>query len=965
MQTTSRAQHRRDYRQFRLSPIAAACTCLLLASASGQAQEATPAAETATTPGTTVVVVTGIRRSIEDSLSTKRNSDSIMEVVSAEELGKLPDASIAESLSRLPGVVGQRGPDGRVNVISIRGLSPEFSGSLLNGREVVSSNDARTIEYDQFPSELIGSALVYKTPDGTLIGQGLSGTVDLRARRPLDTRVRQVSVNLRGEKNSVGNLVDGVASPIGKRFSFSYVDQFLNNTFGIAAGFARLDVATQVKQTELVMYGDFSPYGLPVTGNVPSKFPYNKEGAIGQSLLPMFWTATSSTKRNTRDGLMAVLEYKPNKNLHSQLDLYYSKFDTHEVGGKFLSSFFATWGGGVAPNLSNIGTTQVGNNTFTSSATADKMPVTTGNFDTKRKDSIKALGWNTELRLGDEWKAIADVSMSRSDRQETYAEAYAAPYDSATQNWAYGAFSWNVPVDGGLQTWTPSRPDYLADPSVIKLGDQGGFDFVGDQDAYTGAIRNPQIRDELKSLRFSAVRRLDGFFSNFTGGVNYTKRDKDVSKNESRLLMKRDANGNFIRDIPASALRAPIDMSWAGIPGMIRYDVPNLVTSGAVSQQVLFAQKVDNDSGVHEKVLTVFGKLDIDSELGGIPIRGNLGLQAIKTEQNSTGWEYRGNNATPDITQLFARSGGAEYTDVLPSLNLVADFPRNWIGRFGLAKTLARPNIVDMRAGSSTPTVIKEPGPDQGKWTTAYSGNPALEPWRANSIDLSLEKYFGKRSYVSIAAFRKNLQNYVYSETTARDNSNIPRPPDVPAGVVIQQFGPVVMPTNGKGGKLTGIELAGALEGSMLHPMLDGFGVVVSASRLNSALYDTKGDEIKLNGLSGTSGSATVYYEKAGFSARFSQRYRAPFTATTRDIFLNSTTREQDADRVADAQLGYEFQDGTYKGLSLLLQVYNVFDKSTQNRVTPGDNAPDRTMLLPNYRYYFGRAVVLGANYKF
>lgn len=963
MHTPSRAQQIHRVRpQFRLSPIAAAVAALLMVSGSVHAQEAAKEPEATTASNT--VVVTGIRRSIEDSVSTKRNSDSIVEVVSAEELGKLPDASIAESLSRLPGVTGQRGPDGRVNVISIRGLSPEFSGSLLNGREVVSSNDARTVEYDQFPSELIGSALVYKTPDGTLIGQGLSGTVDLRARKPLDTRGRQMSVNLRGEKNSNGNLVDDVASPIGKRFSISYIDQFLNNTFGVAVGYARLDVATQVKQTELVMYGDFSPFGLPVTGNAPSRDEY-APGQRGQSLLPMFWTATSSTKRNTRDGLMAVLEYKPSKDLHSQLDLYYSKFDTHEVGGKFLSSFFATWGGGVTPNLSNVHTTQVGSNTFTDRATADRMPVTTGNFDTKRKDSIKALGWNTELRLNDEWKAVADVSMSRSDRQETYAEAYAAPFDSATQNWAYGAFSWNVPVDGGKQTWTPSQADYLSNPGIVKLGDQQGFDFVNDQDAYTGAIRNPQIRDELKSLRLSANRRLDGLFSNLTFGINYTKRDKDVSKNESRLLMKRDGNGNFIRDIPASALQSPIDMSWAGIPGMIRYDVPTLVSSGTVNQQTLFAQKVDNDSGVHEKVMTAFAKLDIDTELGSVPIRGNVGVQAIKTEQNSTGWEYRGNNATPDINLLFPRSGGAEYTDYLPSLNLVADLPNNWIGRMGVAKTLARPNIVDMRAGSSTPTVIITPGPDQGKWTTAYSGNPELEPWRADAYDLSLEKYFGKRSYLSMAVFRKNLKSYVYSETFARDNTNIPPQPGVPADVVVQQFGPVVMPTNGEGGRLTGIELSAALEGSMVHPMLDGFGVVLSASKLNSRLFAKNGDEIKLNGLSGESGSATVYYEKYGFSARFSQRYRAPFTATTRDIFLNSTTREQDADRVADMQLGYEFQDGTYKGLSLLLQVYNVFDKSTQNRVSAGDNAPDKKMLLPNYRYYFGRAIVLGANYKF
>ncbi|MES3025251.1 MAG: TonB-dependent receptor [Pseudomonadota bacterium] len=965
MQTTIRPRDNRGTRPyFRLSPIAAACATLLLVSGAAHAQDAAKESETVTAVDpATVVVVKGIRRSIEDSVATKRKLDSIVEVVSAEELGKLPDASIAEALSRLPGVVGQRGADGRVTVISIRGLSPEFSGSLLNGREVVSSNDARTVEYDQFPSELIGQALVYKTPDGTLIGQGLSGTVDLRSRKPLDTRGREIAVNLRGEKNSTENLVSGVTPAIGKRFSVSYVDQFANNTFGIAAGFARLDVASEVKQTELVMYGDFSSYGLPVSGNAPSKVA--APSGLGQSMLPMFWTATSSTKRNTRDGLMAVLEWRPSKNLHSQLDLYYSKFDTHEVGAKFLSSMFATWGGGVAPNLSNVKTTQVGQNTFTTSATADKMPVTTGNFDTKRKDSISALGWNTELRLNDEWRAVSDVSFSRSIRDETYAEVYAAPFDSAAQNWTYGSFSWDVPVDGGAQKWMPTQANYLANPAIIKMGDQGGFDFVGDQDAYTGAIRNPHIKDQIKTLRLSATRRLDGFFSDFTAGVNFTKRDKDVSKNEARLLMKKDANGNYVRDIPASALGAPINMSWAGIPAMIRIDVPSLPGTGVVSLQPLFLQKVDNDSGVHEKITTAFAKFNIDSEFGSVPVRGNLGFQAVKTEQNSTGWEYRGNNATPDITQLFARSGGTSYTDFLPSLNLVAEFPRGFIGRFALAKTLARPNIVDMRAGSSTPTVIKEPGPDQGKWTVAYSGNPELEPWRATAIDLSFEKYFGKRTYVAGALFHKTLENYVYNELRARDNSSFPLPPGLPAGIVVQKLGPVMQPVNGEGGKLQGIELSASLEGAMIHRMFDGFGLVASASKLFSDIQDKDGKEIKLNGLSGVSGSATAYYEKHGFSARFSQRYRSAFTATTRDIFLNATTREQNVDRVADMQIGYEIEKGAYKGLSFLLQVNNVFDKPTQNSVTPGDNAPDKTMLLPNYTYYFGRQVLLGANYKF
>jgi iron complex outermembrane receptor protein len=166
--------HQRS-RSFQMNTINAACTLMLLSGGFAHAQVTKPVAE---------VTVTGLKGSIEASVIAKKNSDSIVEVVSAEDLGKLPDASIAESLARLPGLTGQRGPDGRVNVISIRGLSPAYSGALLNGREVVSSGDGRAVEYDQFPSELIGSAVVYKTPDASLIGQGLSGTVDIRTRNP-------------------------------------------------------------------------------------------------------------------------------------------------------------------------------------------------------------------------------------------------------------------------------------------------------------------------------------------------------------------------------------------------------------------------------------------------------------------------------------------------------------------------------------------------------------------------------------------------------------------------------------------------------------------------------------------------------------------------------------------------------------------------------------------------------------
>lgn len=911
------------------------------------------------------VVVKGIRKAIEDSVNVKRRSDSIVEAISSEELGKLPDASIAEALARLPGLTGQRGADGRVDRISIRGLSPEFSGVLLNGREIVSSNDSRAVEYDQFPAELVGNAVVYKTPDAGLIGQGLSGTVDIRSLRPLSLRGRQVSLNARLERNSNGNLVEGVTSPTGKRVSLSYVDQFMNNTLGVAIGFARLDAPTQVKQTEFPEYGDYTPFGLPLTGNVPSQV------GSGQAMLPMFWRAITSTKSNVRDGLMATVEYKPNADLHTLVDLYYSKFKTHEVGGNFSASLFGNWSAGITPALSNVSTTQVGNNTYATRADISQLVTNVGNFDTRRSDDILAVGWNTALKLSEDWKAIADLSYSRDKRQERYAEAYGGRYDYTDNRWLYGAFRWNVPTTLGAQTFTPLQAGFLASPANMAFGDVQGMDWVGN-DAWIGAIRSPAVKDDIKSLRLSMEHGLDGFFERLSFGFNVTQRGKDVARNEDRILMKRDGNGNFIRNIPSAIVRNPFDISWAGIPQMLRVDVPALVASGAVTlEQGQFQQWAGNVSSVDETVSTAFVKLDINSDVGGIGLRGNLGLQVVHADQKSEGWAYLGRNEDfPDPTLLRKLQGGTSYSHVLPSLNLVADIGSNWVARFGAATTIVRPGINEMRAGRSTPDVVQDQlgTPNAGNWTPTYAGNPALKPWRATGFDLSVEKYFGKRSYVSVAAFRKNLLSYIQNGQTSIDNSNVPLPSNVPTGVTPKQFGPLIQPVNGTGGKVEGYEMAAALEGGLLHPSLAGFGLVVSGSKLSSSIREQLPNQldksIPLNGLSGRSNSLTAYYEGHGFQARLSQRYRSPFTATTRDIYFNSTTLQYAADKVLDAQLGYAFEQGPLKGLSVLVQVLNLQDKPTYNLKSVGANAPDSSQLLPNITRYYGRQTLLGLNYK-
>ncbi|MFA6311863.1 MAG: TonB-dependent receptor [Sterolibacterium sp.] len=919
MKTFARKQNKPVLRRsaFQLTPVAAACAALFsAASGSAFAQSAADSASR--------VVVTGIGHSIETSIASKRNSDSIIEAITAEDLGKLPDISIADSLARLPGLTAQR-TDGRAQVISIRGLSPNYAGALLNGREVVSSSDSRAAEYDQFPSELVGSAIVYKTPDASLIGQGLSGTVDVRALMPLDVRGRQVALNVRGERNSHGQLTAG-PDATGNRLSASYVDQFANNTLGLAVGFAHLDSPGQEKYYQAWKFGDYvGQWGANMQG-VPASGTDNNKALVTQG-----FDAGVTSSKNTRDGLMAVLEYKPNKDYHSVVDLYYSKFDQDRVRNMLQGDFL--WSDPVT--LSNAGISNMDGNSVVTSGTFANARSLIRNDNSQRADVIKALGWKNEFKLANKWSAEADLSYSHAARDETWIETYSQPSTRGTYTFS------GLGVSGGQQ-WSTSQN--LSDPSVVKLRDDHGW----------GVIRTPHITDEIKALRLVAKRDLAGAFSAFEGGLNYSARDKNVRKDQSKLVL----NGSL--DVPVGALRAPTDLSWAGInSSILSYDVPSVMGLFGRAAKDPWDEK-DSHYSMHEKVTTLYGKLNIDSEVGALPVRGNVGLQYVHTTQRSDGYAWISDNTGE---RTYAVSDGTSYNDFLPSLNLVFDLKSNLIARFGLARTMARPRMDDLRAGADQPKVNTNPGPSYGFWSAGGGGNPHLQPWRANSLDLSLEKYFGKRSYVAGAVFAKDLKTFIYTQSIQRDFTGFPNNSGV---TPVSNLGKIDAPANGTGGSVTGVEFSASLEGALLSPVLNGFGVIASVSSTNSSLHEANDLKRSLDGLSGIVNNLTVYYEKNGFSTRISQRYRSPFEATTRGVLLNNETSKIEAEKIVDFQIGYGFESGMYKGLSVLLQVNNLTNEPYRTNRGPEvvGSAGNMAAQIPWVSSTYGRTMLLGVNYK-
>lgn len=908
---------------------AVAGAVLVLASAAAQAQQAAA-----------TVTITGIRSAIESAISVKKNADSIVEAISAEDIGKLPDSSIAESIARLPGLAAQRARgDGRAREVSIRGMAPDFSTTLLNGREQVSTGDSRGVEYDQYPSELVNAVTVYKTPDAGLVGQGLSGTVDIQTVRPLDYGRRAVAVNYRTQKSGIGSIAEGD----GSRFSLSYIDQFADRTLGLALGFARLD-ETGPTTSRFDSWGGGTYDTAAGVGNNGCtvgtggcvNVPYNGFGDF----------ADQTTQ--TRDGAVAVLQYRPSKAFSSTLDLFYSKFDQIKATKGIQAPLNDSWAGGDYDrpgSLSNV--TLSGNNV--TAGTFDNVRAIIRNDSESTFDKMTSLGWNNKLKFGDAWSLNADVAHSKIDRTGGILETTAGTAQSTLGTAQLDSFAFTT-ANG--PRFTPGL-DYT-NRSIIKLTDVQGWG-GGINSPQAGYSKLPTVNDEANSLRFSLRRDLQGnpWIVGVEAGLNYTDREKTRSFVEGRLVIAGDTTGLGSADMPGAG---SLDINGIAIP---TFDPNSALGSIYNVVSKLHPDIYNKDWTVNETVTTAFVKADVDRELFGLPVRGNFGVQLVNAKQSSLAFNVdRGTCANDQNCPATNYSDGTSYTDVLPSMNLGFDLGNDQRLRFALARVMARPNINDMRASLGF-------GVDQGLGVLkGDAGNPRLEPFRANAVDVAYEKYFGTKAYFGAAAFYKDLSTYIVKQDVTVDFTPFisPSTPLPPGGRVL---GLLNQPVNGSGGNIQGVELTASVPFNLFTKALDGFGVQASYSHTSSSIslpasaFAVDGvatDNIPLPGLSRDVANLAVYFEKWGFSARVAARHRSNFVGEVADFAGDRRLTYVKAETITDLQLGYELQSGPAKGLSILFQANNVTDTPyIRYRDTP-DNEIERKK--------FGKTYLLGLNYK-
>lgn len=897
------------------------------------------------------ITVTGIRASIENAIATKRESGSIVESVSAEDIGKLPDTSIAESISRLPGLTSQRA-EGRASAISLRGTDPGFTTALMNGREQVSTGDNRSVEFDQYPSELLSSVVVYKTPDSQLAAQGLAGTIDLRTIRPLQYGRSAMALNIRGEQNSNDNL-GADADENGYRASFSFVDQFMDGRFGIAFGYAHLDSPMATRG-----FGTYEPLN-PSGGGGPIPCPggagtcFNNPGVAPGNIPTNGMKVRADMGSTVRDGFMATLQFEPTDSYSGIIDLYYSTMEQTDNARSLevnTSGYPAPCCDGPFPDGTIFGYSDTTiENDMVVAGTLNNVTPLARNFLFTTDDEIVAGGWRNEFRLNDTWTLVGDVSYSKATREQLQPEVNAQlgpglVFDTGT-----------FELRGNDHMPSLSFPFDYADPTQVVVGPPQIYG--------AGYTKKPRVEDELTSFRVDALRAADmGWFVGTAFGVNFSERTKDKTSPESGL----GTIGNLSYTIADEFLLSPTNLSYADAGQALAINVNgvlaeyfNPIVYGTPETLSYLAGKFWD---VKEEVVTGFVRGDLSHDISGtVTLKGNVGFQVINTDQSSSSFLVA-NAGTPD--QEVVRTGdGKSYTDVLPQLNFAFIMPNDQAIRVGVAKELARARMDQLKA-------TEESGYNSGTGIPGGSGgNPRLDPWEAWALDVSYEKYIADSGgYVSVAAFYKDLDTYIFTQTDPNhDFSELlaATPPSFfQPGVVPQTTGNLSLPENGSGGYLWGLEFSASVPFELFSDALDGFGAIVSYSYTESditipgAVSSVPNDNITLPGLSQDVWNATLYYEKHGFGARIATRYRSEYIGEVTNFANERGLRFVDADMITDAQVSYTFgESGMLDGLQLLFQVNNL---TNEPYIAYSQN---KSRLL-DYQEY-GTQYLFGVNYKF
>lgn len=865
---------------------------LLLSAASGVialaciAPAAAQDATTAQTEGDEEIIVTGIRASLQRNLDIKRESTGVVDVISAEEIGKFPDSNVAAALQRLPGVAIQRsGSRGDATGVSIRGFGGDFVRTLYDGRQLSTATGGRGIDFTTVGADFVGRLSVYKTPDVALTASAIGGTIDISLPKPFD---REGFVLAASASGTIQSRDKGVTPTGGLLLSNTFAD----GKFGVLGTIAYTRRDSTSNQVFIPGWvgaqggGRLGLYNCQLTATCAAGQTTDANRTGKATWFPQQHGINQQTTQDKRvDGRIAV-QWQPSEDILLTIDDNYSR---QTVSAQTYG--YAAWFNGS--DLRNV---KVDSNGTVVDFNQFGTPM---DFNANVQSNVyesNQLGANLQLTLAENLTFMADAAFARATRNPGK-----GGFNDSMDIGYGGTNAGGTTVLGantGVTILGPSK-DFI--PQIHDIGPAGNVGRFLDKTVVGShvIVRGTNYNwDTLRQFRGSLNWEKDGFMANLGGQfMDDTLYQQSDSTFTNGVFASRSGYGTcsgrpggsaggicplpenvYIRTVGTDNFIPGLSGNLA--PGFFEYDpyaVYKLLEASGGSVAPSF--NPGSVLEVHEKTWAIWFKTKFETEIGSMPFTVAAGIRNEVTHLKTTAIGRRvlglsipagdptliqpnpalgpnrdGYSATTEIVRK------SNYTYLLPSIDAKLEIRPDLIFRAAASRTLTRPGLGNLR-----PTVNL--GTLRVGSLSASGGNPDLKPYLADNFDAGLEWYYAPNSYFAVNGYLKHITNFIVGGVTRGPIDGVIDPSTGQTAIFS-----INAQINGPEATVKGVELA------LQHVFgQSGFGFQANATlpstNRNYDKSNVTGGSFSITGLA-KSANFVGFYDKNGFQIRGAVNWR-------------------------------------------------------------------------------------------
>ncbi|WP_282167813.1 TonB-dependent receptor [Shewanella japonica] len=746
-----------------------------------------------------VITVTGIRGGLERAMDIKRESEGVVDAISAEDIGKFPDTNLAESLQRITGVSIDRA-SGEGSRVTVRGFGAANNLITLNGRQLPNTTGDRTFDFANVAAESVNGVQVYKTSNASVTSGGIGATINLTTFKPLDNPGLKATISGKAIEDKSSDKASTTPE-----LSGLYSQTFADDKFGIAISGSyqeRESGMQQFLQDQGYRASDYTNTGW---GGVPA----GAEGGTNRPTSGIYSNAQQpryifEERQRERINGQVTLQYRPVENFTATVD--YTTFRNNiEEQHTDASVWFnyagdrseSVWSG--EPNAWPEIYSEIYN--INSPADLQDTSLTVGAWG--REETTDSIGINLD------WDVTDDLSLTLDYHNSSAAMEASDPRHGTRNNVqlpSYTRSRTGLDLTGSLPGIATGNIENF-NPSTMRLS---GSWFANDK--YSSDIEQTQLSGKYhlnedlnidfgvaynkvnNHYRHTQVQRPDwggvGEVGDFAG-IDWTE-DTILDKfsgtpgnfegtptQEDYDLFNKIFYADFDQIVNAAELADP----EANVDGLYGDCQAAPGAASGPNGEGQFCASTQWDAGTNrfteEKTTAAYLQANYFGEISDMPFSVHVGLRYEQTDVFSQAsapgysrveWTEATSTSVTGITGIESLSQSADYDQFLPNLNFNLSVTDEVMVRAAASKTISRASYNDLLGGTS----INTGGSLSGY--SGSSGNPGLEPLESINYDFTGEWYYDEGSYASVGYFRKDVSNWIRTGTTTSNIFNLSNP---------------------------------------------------------------------------------------------------------------------------------------------------------------------------------------------